>query len=575
MSPNVESIETSPTRAREPRTPSARSRRSHAAPPERVDVAVVGAGLGGLVSAAYLARRGLSVAVFDAHYEAGGCATQFARGPKGARYHFDVGLHYVGDCASDGTIPRILGDLGVDVAFEPMDADGFDTLVFPDFRFRIPADLAVYRDRLVDMFPHEKRGIDRYVRLVRAVMNVSRVMDVHEGRRPPLGALARIALDGIRIAPHREATIGDVLSRWIRDPKLAAILLGQSGDYGLPPSRVSAILHLGLAGHYFRGAYYPRGGGQVIADRISDVIEKSGGSIHLRSPVEKILVEGGRAVGVRVAARAGEAARDVRASLVLSNADLKRTLVELVGKEHLPAEWVRREESFEMAAALAITFLGVKGDVRDLGMTNTNYWQFDGYDVEGFYAADRGEGPLAVRGCYVTSASMKDPSNARHHAPAGFSNVEVMAVVPSSVRRWLGEGTDAFDWGYKHDATYAERKRALEDELIRRFDAMFPGAAARVDLRETATPLTHSRFTGASDGTGYGLAATPAQFMGHRPGYRGPIDGLYLAGASTRSGHGIVGAMMSGRAAARRVLSDREKTATRAAEGRSATSSRA
>jgi len=542
------------------REASLRSRRSRATPPERVDVAIVGAGLGGLVSAAYLAERGLSVAVFDAHYEAGGCATQFSRGPRSSRYHFDVGLHYIGDCASDGTIPRILRDLGVEVGFEPMDQDGFDTLVFPDFRFAIPAKLDVYRERLVDMFPHEKRGIDRYVRLVRAIMNVSRVMDVHEGKRPPFGALAKIALDGLRVAPHREATIGEVLSKWIRDPKLAAILLGQSGDYGLPPSRVSAILHLGLAGHYFRGAYYPRGGGQVIADGIALAIERRGGTIHLRSPIEKILVHGGRAVGVRVAARAGEAARDVRASLVLSNADLKRTLVDLVGKEHLPSEWIRREASFEMAAALSITFLGVKGDVGDLGMKSTNYWQFDGYDVEGFYAADRGEGDLGVRGCYVTSASMKDPSNALHHAPRGFSNVEVMAVVPSATARWLGAGARATDWDYKHDATYVARKLALEDEMIRRLDALFPGAAARIDLRETATPLTHSRFTGASDGTGYGLAATPEQFMNHRPGFRGPLPGLYLAGASTRSGHGVVGAMMSGRAAAGRVLKDRAST---------------
>jgi phytoene dehydrogenase-like protein len=344
------------------------------------------------------------------------------------------------------------------------------------------------------------------------------------------------------------------------------VLLGQSGDYGLPPSRVSALLHLGLAGHYFRGAFYPRGGGQQIADRLVARIEAAGGSVHLRSPVERVLVEGGRAAGVRLAAKAGEPSRDVRADLVVSNADIRRTLLELVGPEHLPSSWIERAERFEMAAALFMTFVGLEGDGRDLGMTSSNTWQFDGYDVEGFYRdVGAASGPVRIQGCYVTSASMKDPSHARHHAPEGFTNVEVMAIVPpSSSSRWGSSGAP-FAWGYKREPAYLAQKHAIEEDLIGRLDRLFPGAAARVALRESATPMSHARFTGASDGTGYGLAATPAQFMRARPGYRGPIPGLYLVGASTRAGHGIVGAMMGGRAGARRILEDERRRAGRVA----------
>lgn len=545
-----------PSRAVGGRVRSDQAKRARGDVPDQVDVAIVGSGLGGLVTAGYLARRGYSVAVFESHYTAGGCATQFSRGPKSARFNFDVGLHYVGDCEQHGTIPRILSDLGTSVDFEALDPDGFDTLVFPDFRFRIPASLERYQDRLVAQFPHEKRGIEKYVRLVRAVMNVGRVMEVNEGRRPPLRDLAKIAMDGLRLATKQEATIGDVLGGMIRDPKLAAVLLGQSGDYGLPPSKVSALLHLGLAGHYFRGAYYPKGGGQIIADRIARRIEDMGGSIHLRTPVEKILVEGGRAVGLRLASKSGAPARDVRAKVVVSNADLKRTLLELVGKEHLPGSWIQKTEQFEMAAALFMTFVGLRGDGSEVGLSNTNIWQFDGYDVEGFYGENaRKSGPIQVHGCYITSASMKDPTNTLHHAPAGHSNVEVMCVVPSSPERWGGHRVND-GWAYKHDGAYLDQKNAVEADLVARLERLFPGCAERTVLRESATPLSHSRFTGATDGTGYGLAATPAQFMKKRPGYRGPLEGLYLTGASTRSGHGIVGAMMSGRAAALRVLKD-------------------
>jgi phytoene dehydrogenase-like protein len=524
-------------------------------PPSAVDVAVIGSGLGGLCAAAYLAQRGLRVAVFESHYVAGGCATQFERGGRGARYRFDVGLHYVGDCEPDGTIPRILGDLGVNVEFAPLDPDGFDELVYPDLRFRIPADLDRYRDRLIDCFPHERRGIDRYVALVASVMRLARTMDVSEGRLPPLASLPRLAIDALRFAPHQRATIGAVLRGLVHDPRLVAVICGQHGDYGLPPSRVSAGLHLGLAGHYFRGAYYPKGGGQVIADRIAARIADLGGSIHLRCPVERILIEHGRAVGLRVRTHRG-ALHEVRAGTVISNADLTRTLLELVGPEALPNAWLTRVEHFEMAAPLFMTFLGVSGDLRELGMRAANYWQMDGYDLESMYREPR-EPAESVRGCYITSGSLKDPTHAGHHAPEGESTVEVMALVPGPLARWGVADRAIAAWQYRRDSDYGDRKRAIEDQLVARLERLFPGAAARIRYRESATPVTHLRFTGATGGTGYGLAATPAQFMGNRPGYRGPIPGLYFAGASTRAGHGIVGAMMSGRAAARTVLNRR------------------
>ena len=76
--------------------------------------------------------------------------------------------------------------------------------------------------------------------------------------------------------------------------------------------------------------------------------------------------------GVQIAARDEEPVRQVYADVVLSNADYKRTLIDLVGPEHLPSEWLTRARESKMAAALYITFLGIKGDVRDDGMRATN-----------------------------------------------------------------------------------------------------------------------------------------------------------------------------------------------------------
>ena len=105
------------------------AQRVKAEPPESVDVAIVGAGPGGLTAGAYLAAQGLSVACFDGHYVAGGCVTQFSRGRREARYHFDVGLHYIGDCNPGGMIPTLLRGVGAEVEYAALDPDGFDVFV--------------------------------------------------------------------------------------------------------------------------------------------------------------------------------------------------------------------------------------------------------------------------------------------------------------------------------------------------------------------------------------------------------------------------------------------------------------
>ena len=545
-------------------------RRVAASVPEQVDVAIIGAGLGGLVSGARLARAGHRVAVFDGHYVAGGCATMFSRGPKAAQYNFDIGLHYLGDCGEDGKIPTILRDVGVETEFLPMKQDGYDTLVFPNPQhqgewvdFSVPVGLAPYREKLVEMFPSERKGIDRYVRFVGEVDGIGREAEKameNRGFLQNLSMVAKVALRGRLVAQYQNATIGAVLDDCTQDPLLRAIMLGQNGDYGLPPSRVSALLHAGLVAHYFRGAYYPKGGGQVIADRLAGVIEENGGGVFLRRPVDEIVVENGAAVGVSVLDSKGENRQVVRAKSVVSNADLIRTLTQLLPQEHLPQKWSDRLSRFEMGGALFILFLGLKGKgpgspVHGLGAGNL--WSFSTTDMEALYA-DVNRGSLDPQAAYFTSGSLKDPGT-EGHAPAGFTSLEIMTMVPSDLAAWGLDPKKVVHDGiqrptdYRKSAEYQEAKAKVESGLLDRLETHYPGARDAVVFSESATPLTHSRYTGAMGGTGYGLAATPEQFLRKRPGYRGPIPGLFLWGASTRSGHGVVGAMMSGVAASRRV----------------------
>jgi phytoene dehydrogenase-like protein len=134
--------------------------------------------------------------------------------------------------------------------------------------------------------------------------------------------------------------------------------------------------------------------------------------------------------------------------------------------------------------------------------------------------------------------------------------IEVMTLVHGGPACWGITQDEIASGAYSKKPAYIERKQALEDDMLARLERQFPGTTEHVEFCESASPMSHFRYTRAAEGTGYGLAAIPSQFFANRPDERSPIKGLYLCGASTRSGHGIIGALQSGWLAARTIAKD-------------------
>jgi phytoene dehydrogenase-like protein len=264
--------------------------------------------------------------------------------------------------------------------------------------------------------------------------------------------------------------------------------------------------------------------------------------------VRRILVDEGKVHGVEMAS--GEVHE---APVVVSNADLKRTFLDLVGEEHISAATAERVKSFRMALPLFCVYLGLDIDLRERGIPNTNLFLFDSYDLEGIHE-DCYEGRLPPNlSVFMTIASIKDP-HSRNIAPEGHTNLQLMTLVPPHYALWGIEEGPARGEKYRRTAQYRAVKEQLMEALIARANEVVPGLADHIVWKEAASPITQERYTLSTGGTSYGIEMAPDQFGPSRPAARTEIDGLYLAGASTQSGHGVAGVMISGVVTAGAVL---------------------
>jgi phytoene dehydrogenase-like protein len=429
------------------------------------------------------------------------------------------------------------------VVFRPLDPDGYSTLIFPDFTFRVPVGWDRYRQRLLETFPDEAEKLGEVVDILRQVGDQGRRLGRGEFE---MGDAATEAPDFLEWGLR---PVTELFSEHGLSSQASAVLLGEQATYAVRPSRTPVAVQSGVTDHFLRGAYYPEGGGQVVAGRLIQAIRAYGGEVRTRSPVSRIRVENGRVAGVVL----GRTCQEIDAEVVVSNADLKRTILELVGESHFAAETVERVRSYQMTLALFCVYLGLDIDLAARGMPNSSHFFLGTYDIEGLYdRVDAGEVP-ADTVAYITAATVKDPVS-RHFAPEGYTNLQIMTMAPGDLGVWNVDRSPAEGGRYHRDPEYRRRKQAVMEQMIATAQRVFPEIDGHIDWKEAASPVTQERFTRSTGGTSYGIALSTNQVGPFRMGPETEIPGLFLCGASAPSGPGIAGVMRGGVIAAGAVL---------------------
>ncbi|MGB3653196.1 MAG: beta-carotene ketolase CrtO [Rivularia sp. (in: cyanobacteria)] len=539
---------------------------------QQYDVVIIGAGHNGLVCAAYLLKAGYTVAILEKRSIPGGAATTEELLPKEAPgFMFNL-------CAIDHEFIH-LGPVVEELELEKYGLEYLycDPVVFcphPDGKYflghksldKTCAEIARYSQRdavkYKEFTEYWQRALGAMIPMFNAppksILDIAGNYDVTKIKDlfSVIGSVDK-TLDFIR----NMLTSGeDILNEWFDSEFLKAPLARLCAELGAPPSQKTlAIGAIMMAMRHNPGMARPRGGTGALIKALVNLVTSKGGVILTEQHVEKILIDNGKAVGVRVAGGKEYRAKEG----VISNIDAKRVFMQMVDKSDSDAadpdlhERLKRRIVNNNETILKI----------DLALNEPLHFEHhehkDEYLVGSILIADSvthveqahslctlGQIPDADPSMYVVMPSFRDPSL----APPGKHTLWIEFFAPYQIKDAEGTGLNGTGWT-------DELKNKVADRVIDKLADYSPNVKNATIARAVESPAELGERLGAYKGNYYHIDMTLDQMIFFRPlpeiaNYKTPIDDLYLTGAGTHPGGSISG--MPGRNCARVFLQHKQ-----------------
>ena len=497
---------------------------------ENYDTIVIGSGIGGLCTAAILAKSGQKVCVLEQHYTAGGFTHTYVRNG----YEWDVGVHYVGDVQKPWSPIRRVFDFISDgqLKWEFMD-EVYDKIVIGENEYDYVAGRHNFSEKMKEYFPGEEAAIDEYIKRISQVNSLIPRFFAGQNMPRQMGMLFNKFRKHLVPDYFNQAVI-EVLRELTDNDELIGVLAGQWGDYGHPPGEASFLIHALIAKHFLAGGNYPVGGSSKIAETILPVIKSTGGEVFTYAEVDKIIIEKNTAKGVRLANGDEIMAKNIVSAAGITNT-VTRFLPEEVAKQH---GFIRKIEKTPASSSHLCLYIGLKETASELKLPKTNYWIYNSNDHDGevarFKADQSGDLPLT----YISFPSAKDPEHDANYP--GRSTIEVLTMCEYDwFKQWKGT-----PWG-KRGTDYEAYKEELSQKLLKVLFKHFPHLKGKIDYYELSTPLSTEKFQLNDKGEIYGVVHTPERFEQNWLHPKSPIKGLYLTGQDVLTA-GIGGALLAG-----------------------------
>jgi phytoene dehydrogenase-like protein len=521
----------------------------------RYDAIVIGGGHNGLVHGAYLARAGKRVLVLEQRPRVGGAAVteEVFPGFKFSMFSYVVSLLRP-EIIRDLDLPRHgLHILPLESTLTPMENGDY---------LAAWGDHDETRRELCRHSPRDAEAYDEYGRLMHHMAHAVKPIlamvppDPTSLNPKDLLALLRLGrhfrgLGGERfhaLVKLMTMSSADLLDEWFETDVLKATKAasGIIGTFLGPrsPGTAYVLLHhyMGELDGVFRAWGFAKGGTGSVSEAIAAAARGFGAEIRCDAPVARVLVRGGRATGVVL-----ENGDDLAAPVVVSSLDPRRTFLQLLDGNELPADFVADIRRFK--------FRGSSGKVNLALDALPNFTCMPGVGRH-------------HRGAVSISPSLDYVERAYDDAKYGeFSRRPYMDIVfPSVIDPGMAPpGKHVMSIfvqyaPYHVNGGWTDAKReAFGDTVVNTVEEFAPGFKSLILHRQVLTPADIERITGLSEGNIFAgeLALHQLFFLRPAPGwakFRTPVRGFYQCGSGTHPGGGIMGA--SGRLAALAVLGD-------------------
>jgi len=486
------------------------------------DVIVVGAGPGGLASAILLAAAGVKVKVIERLPTIGGRTSSV----EADGFKFDLGPTFF-------LYPRVLEEIFA-AAGTSLRAEVEMVRLDPQYRIifgvggQIDAtpDIARMERQIAAVAPSDAPGFRRFLDENRT--KLARMEPCLETPFDGWQNLVNMRLLKMlpMLRPHQ--SLDTYLGRFFRDPRIRLAFSFQSKYLGMSPFRCPSLFSILSFLEYEYGVFHPIGGCAALTVAMARVAERLGVEIRTDSPVEEVIFEGRRAVGVRTAA--GEE----RASAIVMNADFARAMKRLV-PDRLRRRWTDRKiAGKKFSCSTFMMYLGVDGE---FDLPHHNIHIADDYarnldEIENKHVLS--EDPSF----YVQNACVTDPTL----APRGKSALYVLAPVTHQHKN--------VDWS-------RERERFRAKMLRQIAKAGFTDVEKRIRFERIVTPDDWDSKYEIHQGATFNLAHSLDQMLHLRPHNRfEDVDGVYLVGGGTHPGSGLPVIFESARISSRLLLAD-------------------
>lgn len=524
----------------------------------RHDAIIVGAGHNGLVCAFYLARAGMKVRVLERRHLVGGAAVteEFHSGFRNSTASYTVSL----------LRPRVIADMKLtDHGYRVIERPISNFLPHDGGYLKLGGGTARTQAEFARFSSKDAAALPAYEATLEAVADILRDLAL---RPPPnagggIRALAAAAMQGRRLAGmplERQRDMlelftksaRDFLDRWFENPHVKAAFGFDSvvGNYAGPDTPGSAYV---LLHHVFgevngrKGAWgHAVGGMGAITQAMAAAARKAGAQISVETPVDRILVDGGRVAGVRL-----ESGEEITASIVVANVGPALLYRRLFDRSDLPADFARRMDGYRTGSGTFRMNVALS-------------------ELPDFAVLPGRDGAEHHRSGIIIAPTLDYMGQAFDDARLyGWSRRPIVEMlIPSTVDDSLAPPgahvaslfCQQFAPTLPDGRSWDEEREAAADRIIDTVNDHAPNFRASIIARQIHSPLDLERKFGLIDGDIMHGRMSLDQLWAARPllghgDYRGPVRGLYMCGAGTHPGGGVTGA--PGYNAAHAILRDR------------------